>query len=74
MAVFLFFKSALCYDKGKRSSERRMNILMKKAMLILLILCLVVVLIGTLLGNWFLGIVPIFLAMWPAAYFGTSDD
>lgn len=71
MAVFLFFKSALCYDEGKSSSERRMNILMKKAMLIL---CLVVVLIGTLLGNWFLGIVPIFLAMWPAAYFGTSDD
>lgn len=71
MAVFLFFKSALCYDKGKSSSERRMNILMKKAMLIL---CLVVVLIGTLLGNWFLGIVPIFLAMWLAAYFGTSDD
>lgn len=71
MAVFLFFKSALCYDKGKSSSERRMNILMKKAMLIL---CLVVVLIGTLLGNWFLGIVPIFLAMWPATYFGTSDD
>lgn len=71
MAVFLFFKSALCYDKGKSSSERRMNILMKKAMLIL---CLVVVLIGTLLGNWFLGIVPIFLAIWPAAYFGTSDD
>lgn len=71
MAVFLFFKSALCYDKGKISSERRMNILMKKVMLIL---CLVVVLIGTLLGNWFLGIVPIFLAMWLAAYFGTSDD
>lgn len=71
MAVFLFFKSALCYDKGKSSSERRMNILMKKVMLIL---CLVVVLIGTLLGNWFLGIVPIFLAMWLAAYFGTSDD
>lgn len=47
---------------------------MKKFMIILLVLCVLCVLGGIALENWWLGIVPLFVAFWPAAYFASSDE
>ncbi|UQS84031.1 hypothetical protein [Bombilactobacillus thymidiniphilus] len=46
---------------------------MQKFMILLLVLCLISVGAGILLESWWLGIVPLFVALWPAAYFGSSD-
>ncbi|NVY96315.1 hypothetical protein HU830_03900 [Lactobacillus sp. DCY120] len=46
---------------------------MKNTMIAVLAICLVCTVVGMLLGNWWLGIVPLFIAFWPTAYFASQE-
>lgn len=45
---------------------------MKNFMIALLIICALCAGIGALIGNVPLGMIPCFIAFWPAAYFGAD--